>query len=142
MEKPRKQSMNEQELDSLIKKQVELEYSEEIPSLKERSADIVAEFGGSWMFLSLFTAFFVLWIVFNLYAYSFDGYPFILLNLILSCLSVFQAPFILMSQNRLSGIDRKRSDHAYKVSLKAEKEIKLLHEKMDLIINESQARAD
>ena len=134
--------MNDKELNNLIDAQIKHEYSEDIPSLKERSADIVAEFGGSWSFILLFSIFFIVWIVLNIMLYTFDSYPFILLNLILSCLSVFQAPFIIMSQNRLNEIDRKRSEHDYKVNLKAEIEIKSLHKKMDLIHNELKKRAN
>lgn len=102
-------------------------------SFRERTADKVADFGGSWKFIGLFSLFFALWVILNTHAGAFDGYPYILLNLILSCLSVFQAPFILMSQNRMAEIDRKRAEEDYKINLRAEMEIKFLHEKIDAL---------
>jgi uncharacterized membrane protein len=106
----------------------------------ERIADRVASFGGSWTFLIIFFIILFVWIGFNvamLQAKAFDPYPFILLNLILSCLAAVQAPVIMMSQNRQADKDRARSEHDYKVNLKAELEIRLLHEKIDhLLIHE------
>lgn len=106
----------------------------------ERVADKVAAFGGSWTFLISFFVVLLGWIAFNMWALAnkgFDPYPFILLNLILSCLAAVQAPIIMMSQNRQSDKDRARSEHDYKVNLKAELEIRLLHEKVDhLLVHE------
>ena len=103
-------------------------------SLSDKAADLVSEFGGSWAFIFLFTVFCICWVAINVTYYAFDSYPFILLNLILSCLSVFQAPFILMSQNRMSDIDRKRAEEDYKVDLHSELEIIEMHKKIDAII--------
>ena len=108
----------------------------------QRLADRIAEFGGSWTFIiSFFTVLFT-WIGINLYLFTtpFDPYPFILLNLILSCLAALQAPVIMMSQNRQEEKDRERSKHDYQVNLKAELEIRMLHEKMDHLILYQQQR--
>lgn len=104
----------------------------------QRAADAVALFGGSWTFVGIFAATMLLWIVLNavllaLRGTSFDPYPYILLNLFLSMLAAIQAPIILMSQNRQSGKDRVTAEHDYEVNLKAELEIMLLHEKIDLL---------
>ena len=107
-------------------------------SIGEKSADIVADFGGSWKFIGLFFAVLVLWMAFNIWAATrtvFDPYPFILLNLVLSCLAAIQAPIIMMSQKRQEAKDRLRSENDYRVNLKAELEIRHLHEKMDHLIN-------
>jgi uncharacterized membrane protein len=107
----------------------------------QRLADRIAAFGGSWAFIILFFTIIFGWIGTNLYLLSrpFDQYPFILLNLILSCLAALQAPVIMMSQNRQEEKDRERSRHDYQVNLKAELEIRMLHEKMDhLILNQQQ----
>lgn len=100
----------------------------------QRAADHIAEFGGSWRFIILFFVVLIVWIAMNVWFLGkkpFDPYPFILLNLILSCLAAIQAPIIMMSQNRVEQKDRLRSENDYKVNLKAELEIKLLHEKLD-----------
>ncbi|MBS3913188.1 MAG: DUF1003 domain-containing protein [Bacteroidetes bacterium] len=114
----------------------------EIPTFGERIADKIALFGGSWTFILSFFGFIMIWIGVNVYFLSqsaFDPYPFILLNLILSCLASIQAPIIMMSQNRQEHKDRIRGEHDYKINLKAELEIKLLHEKMDhLIVHQHQ----
>jgi uncharacterized membrane protein len=107
-------------------------------SLGERVADVVADFGGSWTFISIFFAVLVVWMAFNVWAASrqvFDPYPFILLNLVLSCLAAIQAPIIMMSQNRQEAKDRLRSENDFRVNLKAELEIRHLHEKIDHLIN-------
>ena len=104
----------------------------------ERLADRIAAFGGSWTFLISFGAFLALWIGLNsfvLYARPVDPYPYILLNLILSCLAAIQAPIIMMSQNRQEAKDRVRSQHDYQVNLKAELEIRHLHEKIDHLLS-------
>lgn len=103
----------------------------------QKVADRIATFGGSWTFILSFFSFLLLWIAGNIWllaSRAFDPYPFILLNLILSCLAAIQAPIIMMSQNRQEQKDRIRSEHDYKVNLKAEIEIKLLHEKIDHLI--------
>ncbi|MBI3378618.1 MAG: DUF1003 domain-containing protein [Nitrospirae bacterium] len=108
----------------------------------QRLADKIGNFGGSWSFISLFMIFLFAWISINVYVLvqkPFDPYPFIFLNLILSCLAAMQAPVIMMSQNRLEEKDRERSKHDYKVNLKAELEIRMLNEKVDhLILNQQQ----
>jgi len=100
-------------------------------------ADRVAAFGGSWIFIIFFFVILVLWMAVNstfFLAKPFDPYPFILLNLVLSCLAALQAPIIMMSQNRLEARDRLRSEHDYQVNLKAELEIRQLHEKLDVLL--------
>ncbi len=108
----------------------------------QRMADRIADFGGSWRFILLFLGFALLWMVTNatlLVTRPFDPYPFILLNLVLSCVAAIQAPIIMMSQNRMESRDRERSKHDYKVNLKAELEIRILNEKIDhLILSQQQ----
>ena len=106
-------------------------------SLGERLSDQLAAFGGSWTFIGIFFAILVVWMAFNVVAAAhdiFDPYPFILLNLVLSCLAAIQAPIIMMSQNRQEAKDRLRSENDYRVNLKAELEIGHLHEKIDHIL--------
>ncbi|MBS7543523.1 DUF1003 domain-containing protein [Ancylobacter oerskovii] len=103
-------------------------------SLGERAADVIASFGGSWTFIIGFCSLLVVWMIVNtalLAAGAFDPYPFILLNLVLSCIAALQAPIIMMSQKRQEAKDRKRSENDYRVNLKAELEIRHLHEKID-----------
>src|SRR5581483_8369212 len=103
----------------------------------ERIADVVADFGGSWSFIICFFAVLVAWMAFNVWAgaaKTFDPYPFILLNLVLSCLAAIQAPIIMMSQKRQEAKDRLRSENDFRVNLKAELEIRHLHEKIDHIL--------
>lgn len=99
-----------------------------------RLADRVASFGGSWTFIIIFVTVLLAWIAINtvvLLKKPFDPFPYILLNLILSCIAAIQAPVILMSQNRQEGKDRLKAEHDYRVNLKAEFEIRSLHEKID-----------
>jgi len=106
-------------------------------TLGEKIADKVASFGGSWKFIITFLVFIVLWMALNIFLLQdkgFDPYPFILLNLILSCLAALQAPVIMMSQNRVEAKDRIRGEHDYKVNLKSELEIQLLHKKIDHLL--------
>ncbi|CAD7030210.1 MULTISPECIES: DUF1003 domain-containing protein [Pseudorhizobium] len=103
-------------------------------SFGERAADAVASFGGSWSFILLFCAVLLLWMSVNisgLFAEPFDPYPFILLNLVLSCVAALQAPIIMMSQKRQEAKDRQRAESDYMVNLRAELEIRQLHEKID-----------
>jgi len=103
----------------------------------ERLSDHLATFGGSWSFLIIFGAVLVVWMAFNAITVGkdqFDPYPFILLNLVLSCLAAVQAPIIMMSQKRQEAKDRLRSENDYRVNLKAELEIRHLHEKVDHIL--------
>jgi uncharacterized membrane protein len=105
----------------------------------QRISDKVARFGGSWKFIITFLLVMLLWISFNIIAliqYRFDPFPFILLNLVLSCVAALQAPIIMMSQNRQEEKDRMRSENDYLVNLKAELEIRSLHRKMDLLLEE------
>ncbi len=108
----------------------------------ERWADHIADFGGSWRFIISFGVFLGIWILINAIIGSRapDPYPFILLNLVLSCLAALQAPVIMMSQNRQEAKDRARSEHDYKVNLKAELEIRHLHEKMDFLLKQQSQR--
>lgn len=109
----------------------------------QRVADKVATFGGSWTFIISFLVFLLGWIVLNVFWLAnkgFDPYPFILLNLILSCLAALQAPVIMMSQNRQEEKDRERAKNDYLINLKSELEIRLLHEKLDhLILHQEQS---
>lgn len=112
--------------------------SETSTTFGQRSADAVASFGGSWPFVGLFAFTMIAWVVVNAlllmnHGKTFDPYPYILLNLFLSMLAAIQAPVILMSQNRQSEKDRINAGHDYEVNLKAELEIMLLHEKIDLL---------
>ncbi|MCZ0733385.1 DUF1003 domain-containing protein [Phreatobacter sp. AB_2022a] len=103
----------------------------------ERVADHVASFGGSWTFIIVFFAVLGIWMATNVAigTGAFDPYPFILLNLVLSCVAAVQAPIIMMSQQRQEAKDRKRSENDYRVNLKAELEIRNLHEKIDHLLN-------
>ncbi|QDT05338.1 hypothetical protein K227x_37380 [Rubripirellula lacrimiformis] len=106
-------------------------------TLGQRLADKVASFGGSWIFISIFSGVLIVWITINavsLLGNPFDPYPFILLNLVLSCLAAIQAPIIMMSQNRQNEKDRLKADNDYRVNLKAELEIRHLHSKLDLLL--------
>jgi uncharacterized membrane protein len=107
----------------------------------QRIADEVASFGGSWKFIISFGVFILLWITTNIFWLvnkGFDPYPFILLNLILSCLAALQAPVIMMSQNRQEEKDRDRAKKDYMINLKSELEIRTLHEKIDHFIMDQQ----
>ena len=114
--------------------------NEEIESSRtfgEKLADRIATFGGSWSFLIMFGMVMCIWIVFNsvqLFGKPVDPFPFILLNLLLSCLAAVQAPVIMMSQNRQESKDRVRAEHDYRVNLKAELEIRQLHSKLDMLL--------
>jgi len=104
----------------------------------ERLADRIADIGGSWTFILSFGGFLLLWVAVNsfvLLGRPFDPYPFILLNLVLSCLAAIQAPVIMMSQNRQEAKDRLRSENDYRINLKAELEIRHLHEKIDHLLS-------
>ncbi len=109
----------------------------------EMLADKIAAFGGSWKFISLFALVLLVWIVVNslaLLSKPFDPFPFILLNLVLSCLAAIQAPVIMMSQKRMETRDRLRAEHDYKINLKAELEIRHLHEKLDHLLKQQWTR--
>ena len=117
----------------LITRNVEKDIDQKI-TFGQRLSDNIAKFGGSWKFIIFFMSFLIVWMIINvifLTTRAFDPFPFILLNLILSCIAAIQAPVIMMSQNRQEEKDRMRSLHDYQVNLKAEVEIRLLHDKID-----------
>ena len=105
----------------------------------QKVSDKVAKFGGSWTFIITFLVILIVWIIYNStlpQAQRFDPYPFILMNLILSCVAALQAPIIMMSQNRTEEKDRMRAENDYMVNLKAELEVRSLHQKVDLLLEE------
>lgn len=105
----------------------------------QKLSDRVAQFGGSWRFIILFGIILTVWIIFNALAigvYKFDPYPFILMNLILSCIAALQAPIIMMSQNRQEEKDRMRNENDYMINLKAEMQIRSINQKIDLLLEE------
>ena len=110
-------------------------------TLGQRAADAIAKFAGSWAFIFSFTGVLVLWMVINtvLSTKAFDPYPFILLNLVLSCVAAIQAPLIMMSQNRQEEIDRRRAENDYKVNLKTEIMIEDLYDKVNAILAKQKA---
>jgi uncharacterized membrane protein len=125
---------------SILSTKLELEEQSEL-TLGQRIADRVAEFGGSWTFILSFFGFLTIWIIANIFflrSRTFDPYPFILLNLILSCIAALQAPVIMMSQNRQEQKDRERSKKDFMINMKAELEIRILHEKLDHLIMHQQ----
>ncbi len=127
------ESLKEQEL---LSKNINIDFDRGL-ALGERVADKVAEFGGSWKFVIGFFVVLLAWVGVNsavLLRRPFDPYPFILLNLVLSCLAAIQAPIIMMSQNRQEARDRMRAEHDYQVNLKAELEIRHLHRKIDQLL--------
>ncbi len=105
-------------------------------TIGQRAADQIAKFAGSWAFIFSFTGVLIVWMVINglLASRAFDPYPFILLNLVLSCVAAIQAPLIMMSQNRQEEKDRRRAENDYKVNLKTEIMIEDLHDKMNEIL--------
>ncbi|AOS83067.1 hypothetical protein BIU88_02240 [Chlorobaculum limnaeum] len=112
-------------------------------TLGQRLADNIASFGGSWKFIIIFGLFIAAWMGINIaaiFAKPFDPYPFILLNLVLSTLAAIQAPVIMMSQNRQEERDRQRAIYDYKVNLKAELEIRQLHQKVDHLLSKQWER--
>lgn len=121
---------------SILSENIQDEIEAEL-TFGQRLADRVAAFGGSWTFIITFFSFIIFWMLVNIWFLAtkpFDPFPFILLNLILSCLAAIQAPIIMMSQNRQEQKDRQRGEHDYKINLKAELEIKLLSEKIDHLL--------
>jgi uncharacterized membrane protein len=120
----------------ILARNIEVEYEEKLKP-GERIADKIASYGGSWKFIITFAIVLAVWIIINsvvLLLRPFDPYPFILLNLVLSCLAAIQAPVIMMSQNRQEVKDRARSEHDYQINLKAELEIRNLHQKIDHLL--------
>lgn len=121
---------------AILSENIQDEIEDEL-TFGQKIADRVAAFGGSWTFIITFFSFILIWMTINIWFWAskpFDPYPFILLNLILSCLAAIQAPIIMMSQNRQEQKDRQRSEHDYKINLKAELEIKFLSEKIDHLL--------
>ena len=110
-------------------------------TLGQRAADSIAKFAGSWAFIFSFSGILILWMVVNvlLAAGAFDPYPFILLNLVLSCVAAIQAPLIMMSQNRQEEKDRRRAENDYKVNLKTEIMIEDLYDKVNAILAKQSA---
>jgi uncharacterized membrane protein len=118
-----------------------VEYEKDNRTLGQKVADKVADFGGSWTFIISFFIFITFWIGCNVFVFvnnEFDPYPFILLNLILSCIAALQAPIIMMSQNRQEEKDRERSKKDYMINLKSELEIRLISDKLDHLIQHQQ----
>ena len=110
-------------------------------TLGQRAADAIAKFAGSWAFIFAFTGVLILWMVVNtiLASNAFDPYPFILLNLVLSCVAAIQAPLIMMSQNRQEEKDRRRAENDYKINLKTEIMIEYLYNKVNAILAKQSA---
>lgn len=135
------ENITEDELLTQILKQTE----SSTPTIGQKMADAVAEFGGSWAFITSFFVILVGWIVINVYSLNnkgFDPYPFILLNLILSCVAAIQAPIIMMSQNRKEQKDRQRAEHDYLINLKAEIEIRNLQLNMKKLFEVQKRQMD
>ncbi len=133
LEKQVVESLKEQDL---ITRNLNYEYEQQL-TFGQKLADKIADFGGSWKFIAIFVFVLIVWVIINsvaLLTRPFDPYPFIFLNLILSCLAAIQAPVIMMSQNRQEERDRIHAEHDYQVNLKAEIEIRHLHEKMDHLL--------
>lgn len=132
------QSMKDHKLTA---KNINVEFDRQL-SFGDRVSDNLANFAGSWTFITLFTCVFLVWIAMNTFVLVFkpyDPYPFILLNLVLSALAAIQAPVIIMSQNRQEERDRMNAEHDYEVNLNAEMEIHQLHRKIDhLLINQGE----
>lgn len=137
--KENNEKFNEEELlDMLISKPIAIDVDkadQENAKLGDKIADKITEIAGSWTFIICFTLFLIGWILLNIYAFtSLDAYPFILLNLVLSCIAALQAPIIMMSQNRAAKKDSMRSQNDYKTDLKSELILEELHDKMEKII--------
>ena len=122
-----------------------MKHKKENLTFGQRAADKIATFGGSWTFIISFFSILTVWIAFNVYALhnkGFDPYPFILLNLILSCLASIQAPIIMMSQNRQEEKDRERAEWDLKINEKAEAEIREISKKLTILMTQHQGLAD
>jgi CRP/FNR family transcriptional regulator, cyclic AMP receptor protein len=133
---------SDQLLRTQVTRNVNTEAAERL-TLGQRLADRVAAFGGSWPFILLFFAVMIVWVVVNTWVLAeqtFDPYPYILLNLVLSMLAALQAPIIMMSQNRQAAKDRLQADLDYRINLKAELEVAHLHKKVDRIWEDLQAQ--
>ncbi|HQV07371.1 MAG TPA: DUF1003 domain-containing protein [Chitinophagaceae bacterium] len=140
------QNSHVKELQEIVKKTIEEENlivqnlrnpAKEMLTRGQRVSDKVARFGGSWLFIISFLIILTVWIVYNVSVpkgKEFDPYPFILMNLILSCIAALQAPIIMMSQNRQEEKDRKRNENDYMINLKSELEVNALNQKIDLLL--------
>ncbi|WP_279160597.1 DUF1003 domain-containing protein [Thomasclavelia cocleata] len=129
--------MQDEEIIHLVLEKPISSNKQEKETYGQKIADKIAHFGGSWHFIIIFTVLLISWMIFNHFIKdSIDPYPFILLNLILSCIAAIQAPIIMMSQNRQEQKDRQRNENDYKVNLKTEIIIQDLHNKLDLILEE------
>ena len=131
---------NEEELiNLLVDEQLTVDVDKEdmeTAKFGDKLADKITEIAGSWSFILGFTLFLILWIILNIYIFiNLDTYPFILLNLVLSCVAALQAPIIMMSQNRAAKRDSMRSKNDYKIDLKSELILEELHDKMEKILN-------
>ena len=136
--------MSDEEVLNLLagsKISVSPESEKEKYTLEQRAADVIAKFAGSWAFIFSFTGVLVIWMIVNtlLAAKAFDPYPFILLNLVLSCVAAIQSPLIMMSQNRQEEKDRRRAENDYKVNLKTEIMIEDLYDKVNAILAKQSA---
>ena len=127
---------DEEVLNLLADSQISVRPENERITLGQRAADAIAQFAGSWAFIFSFTGVLIAWMVVNviLAAKAFDPYPFILLNLVLSCVAAIQAPLIMMSQNRQEEKDRRRAENDYKVNLKTEIMIEDLYDKLNAVL--------
>lgn len=132
---------DEEVLNLLADSKISVSPESEKYTLGQRAADAIAKFAGSWAFIFSFTAVLALWMIANvlLALKAFDPYPFILLNLVLSCVAAIQAPLIMMSQNRQEEKDRKRAENDYKVNLKTEIMIEDLYDKVNAILARMEA---
>ena len=133
---PYKEMTDEELIGEILSTKVTENYEKtEKVSFGQKAADAVARFAGSWAFIFSFVAIMIIWMILNviLAANAFDAYPFILLNLVLSCIAAIQAPLIMMSQNRQESIDRRRAENDYKVNLKSEFVIDELYKKTEQI---------
>ena len=122
-----------------------MKHKKETLTFGQRAADKIATFGGSWTFIISIFIILAIWIAFNVWALhnkGFDPYPFILLNLILSCLASIQAPIIMMSQNRQEEKDRERAEWDLKINEKAEAEIREISKKLTILMTQHQGLAD
>ena len=142
-EKGNLSSFDKEVLNSIVEKDILSkninEEMEKHTTFGQRVSDNLAKFGGSWPFIIIFGVFLLIWMAVNIFlltVHPFDPYPFILLNLVLSCLAAIQAPVIMMSQNRQENKDRLRAQHDYQINLKAEIEIRQLNDKMDHLLQQ------
>jgi uncharacterized membrane protein len=126
-------AQHEQELIDLINQQIAAELAKKPPTFAEKTADLIAKISGGWYFMFFLIGFLCVWVYINVFdnQLKFDPFPFILLNLFLSFLSIFQNVIIGMTQNRISSIDRTRDERGYMISIKSDMEIKELHDKID-----------